>query len=231
MEIVQSAKFKYESNAEIAKLLDDYRDIVNFCIKEAWEKGIRNLSKLHRECYPKLKQRYDYNTQYFVTAFGAALSVVRTAKRNKCKEVPIIKKKFVRLSPLVTKFTGDELRISIKPRKFVYLKLVKSEYQEKFIREWKEGKLKMGEIILNDYVIIPFKRKVELTNSNETVALDFNETNITAVASDGKVHAFDARGAKKTPLSLFAKSSFHLSYDNSATTPIAPLWKLPQSLC
>ena len=197
MEIVQSVKFRYEPSEEIARLLEDYCSIVNFCVKQAWERGVSNLSGMHKECYQALKRKYDYNTQYFVTAFRVALSVIRTARRNKCKEVPIVKKKFMKLSPLVFKFTGDELRVSIKPRKFIHMRLIKGVYQKRFVKEWEEGKLKIGEIILNDFVIIPFKREVDITNPSKAVALDFNEANITAVTSDGKAHVFDAKEAKR----------------------------------
>jgi putative transposase len=41
--------------------------------------------------------------------------------------------------------------------------LTKSEYQRRFIDAWKEGKLKTGEITVNEAkVVVPFKKDVDM---------------------------------------------------------------------
>jgi len=59
------------------------------------------------------------------------------------------------------------------------------DYQKKFIEEWKAGKLRVGEISLNETkVLILFRKDVDLTNPDDWIAIDINENNVTAVSSN-----------------------------------------------
>ena len=99
-----------------------------------------------------------------------------------------LKKLFIRFDPQLVKFEGDRLRISIKPRQFTYVHLKYGEYQRKFIEEWRKGKLKVGEITMNEEkVIVPFRKKIDLTNPKDYIAIDVNESNITGVSSNPHV--------------------------------------------
>ncbi|MEM1586217.1 MAG: transposase [Candidatus Bathyarchaeia archaeon] len=56
-----------------------------------------------------------------------------------------------------------------------------------------EGKLKIGEIQMSErWIIVPFKQEIDLTKPDECVAIDINETNITAVDSSGNCVKIDA---------------------------------------
>ncbi|HID90613.1 TPA: hypothetical protein EYP44_01480 [Candidatus Bathyarchaeota archaeon] len=167
-------KFKYETNSEIVRLLRDFNDIVNHCIQKLQELKMMSVSALHRATYQGLKERYDYNTQYFVSAYRVTKSVLRTSKRR--KRMPVVKKLFIRFSPLLTKFDGEMLRISVRPRKFLHISLVIGEYQRKFVDTWKEGRLRIGMITINEsYVIIPLKREIERKRPDGAIAFDVNE--------------------------------------------------------
>jgi putative transposase len=195
MEVVQSVKFRYEPNEQIQRLLKDYLDMVNFCIRQAVEANALSLGKLHDLTYRKLKERYDYNTQFFVTAYRVALSIVRSWRKHEHKGIPVAKRPIIRLSKLVTKLNLDgTLRISIRPREFVTIKLVVGDYQRRF----SESGMKTGEILLNgECVIIPFKREVSLVEPKGLMALDLNETNITGMATDGGTLRVDLSDLKR----------------------------------
>jgi putative transposase len=187
-QIILSVKFKYKPNPAIDKLLDDFKDMVNFCIKKALETKSTSLNKLHHAVYRELTSKYDYNTQYTISAIRVALAVLKAARRKGVE--PQIRRRFIRFSPLLTKFDGSSVRISVRPREFITIPLEVKEYHEKFIGEWKRGVLKLGEIILNDYVIIPFKKEVDLTESHNKIALDVNEKSLVGLSSDGvQIHA------------------------------------------
>ncbi|MEM3745021.1 MAG: transposase [Candidatus Bathyarchaeia archaeon] len=119
-----------------------------------------------------------------------AQSILKSWKR-KGKE-PTLRKPVIRFSPLLTKLEGERLRIALRPREFIYLNLTVGEYQRKFLGK-PYGMITMTE----EYVIIPFKTKIEEINCNNAVALDINETNISAVTSDGKVQVFDTKEVKR----------------------------------
>jgi putative transposase len=86
---------------------------------------------------------------------------------------------------MLYKFYGGEVRISVKPRRFIFIKLKYGEYQEKFIDAWREGKLETSEITVNESkIVVPFKREADLENPNDWIAIDVNESNVTAVSSN-----------------------------------------------
>jgi len=79
----------------------------------------------------------------------------------------------MQLDPMLYKFYGDKIRISVKPRKFIFIDLKYGEYQKKFIDAWRDGKLKTGEITINETkIVIPFKKDVDLQNPKDWIAID-----------------------------------------------------------
>jgi len=56
---------------------------------------------------------------------------------------------------------------------------------KKFIDAWSEGRLKTGEITVNENkVIVPFNKGVDMQNPKDWIAIDVNESNVTAVSSN-----------------------------------------------
>lgn len=68
VEMVRAVKFGYDSTVQTERILRDFRDMLNFCLKKAFETNSFSVKKLHHACYSKLRQRYDYNSQYVVSA-------------------------------------------------------------------------------------------------------------------------------------------------------------------
>lgn len=60
------------------------------------------------------------------------------------------------------------LRISVRPREFLVIPLRFGSHRERFIRLWRERKLRIGEIQMNEsWIIIPFKQEIDLTKPDE----------------------------------------------------------------
>jgi len=193
VEIIRTVKFGYQPTVKTERLLRDFRNMLNFCLKKAFETESFSIKKLHHACYKELRAKYDYNSQYIVSAVKVAVSMLSSWKRTKGQK-PSAKKLFIQFSPLLTRFDGDKLRISIKPREFLTIPLRFGDYQEKFIKAWREGKLKIGEISMNEHwIIIPFKQEIDLTKPDECIAIDVNETNVTAVDSAGNCTVIDTK--------------------------------------
>jgi len=64
MKITLSVPFDYESNNEIRKLLEDFRDMVNFCINKALQNKVTSFAKLRKLVYSEWKQKWDYSTHF-----------------------------------------------------------------------------------------------------------------------------------------------------------------------
>jgi len=194
VDVMLAIPFSYEKNEIIRGLLEDFRDMINFCIEKAIENNVTSYAKLRKLVYEEWKQRWNYSTHFCHSACKIASSMLKSWRKKvrkgetKSDRPPKAKKLFIRFDPQLVKFEGDRLRISIKPRQFVYVHLKYGEYQRKFIEEWRKGKLKVGEITMNgEKVIIPFRKEVDLTNPKDWIAIDVNESNVTAVSSNPHV--------------------------------------------
>jgi phosphopantetheine adenylyltransferase len=65
IKVTKSLIVEYEKNEEMKKLLENFRDMVNFCIEKGLKYGY-SLNKLHENCYKELKKKYNYNCIFFV---------------------------------------------------------------------------------------------------------------------------------------------------------------------
>jgi len=192
VEVVLGVPFGYEFNDELKRVLEDFRCMVNFCIDYAYGRRITSYAKLRKGIYEDWKRRWSYSTHYCHSACKIALAILKAHRKKHGEGKPEAKKLFMQLDPMLYKFYGDRIRISVKPRRFIFIGLKYGEYQKKFIDAWREGKLKTGEITINETkVIIPFKKDVDLQNPNDWIAIDINESNVTAVSSNPHILKID----------------------------------------
>ncbi|RZN62493.1 MAG: transposase, partial [Thermoproteota archaeon] len=144
VEVYLGVPFGYEPNDEMRKLLEDFRDMINFCIDYAHKRRITSFAKLRKGVYEEWKRRWDYSTHFCHSSCKIALAMLKKHRKKHKKEKPEAKKLFMQLDPVLYKFYGDGVRISVRPRQFLFINLKFGEYQKKFIDSWKEGKLKTG---------------------------------------------------------------------------------------
>ncbi len=197
MEVILSVPFSYDAGGEVRRLLEDFRDMVNFCISFALERRITSYARLRKGVYGEWKKRWDYSTHFCHSACKIALAILkswrRRIRRGEAKsEKPVARKLFMQLDPQLYRFYGGRIRISVKPRKFLFIDLKYGEYQRRFIDAWREGSLRTGEITMNKTkIIVPFKKEVDLSNPRDWIAIDINESNITAVSSNPHILRVD----------------------------------------
>jgi len=205
MEVIQSVRFRYEKTPEIQSLLETFRDMINFCIERALQHKVTSFMRLRALIYDEFKRRFEgYNTQYCYSAVRIACNILKSCRKR--GREPRAKRLFIQFSPQLTKFYGDRVRISVKPNQFVTIPLEVKEYHRRFIELWERGEAKIGEIILNsDYVIIPFKREIDLTESSNKVAFDLNEQSLVGLTNDGILINIDLSEAKRIHDTYFEK--------------------------
>ena len=187
-----SVPFRYEASEDARKILEDFRDMVNFCIRRALETGVTSFARLRNLIYEEFRAKWpNYTSHYCHSAVRVATSMLK-AWRNRCRRgqadpdrPPRARKLFMRLDDHVAKFKGDKVVITTAPRRYIELRLMVGGYQRKFIEAWERGELKIGEIIVNErYVLAPFRKTVDLAKPDEWIALDMNETNVTGVSTN-----------------------------------------------
>ena len=159
--------------------------MINFCIDYAVENKITSYARLRKGIYEEWKRRWDYSSHFCHSACKIALAMLKSYRRKKKQGKPVARKLFMQLDPQLYKFHGDRIRISVRPRQFLFIALKFGEYQKRFIDAWREGKLRTGEITINESkIVVPFKKEVDLQNPDDWIAIDINEANVTAVSSN-----------------------------------------------
>jgi putative transposase len=158
VECVLGVPFGYGSNEEVRKLLEDFRNMVNF----AYRMGITSYARLRRGVY-EWKRSWDYSTHFCHSACKITLSMLKTYRKKHREGKPEARKLFMQLDPMLYRFYGDRIRVSVKPRRFISIELNYGEYQKKFMDAWREGRLKTGEITVNENKI---KRSIWRTRRN-----------------------------------------------------------------
>ncbi len=172
----------FQPNNDIVRLLETFRDIFNYCVQVGLEKGVTSRFKLSNIVYHKLIE-YGYHSWYVLSAIETATTILknyRKAKRRRHNvKTPRARKPMAKIGNQALKLVEDKLRIPLKPRQYFYVKLY--ERARKLL-----AKHKIGSVTLTvDKVCIAFSKTVKTEDKpNGWVAIDVNETNVTAVSSN-----------------------------------------------
>ncbi|MCD6209485.1 MAG: transposase [Methanophagales archaeon] len=187
LETVKSVWFgiKEKNREKVRKLLEDFRDMINFCIGKALELNITSYYKLRKAIYEDFKERFDYATHYCHSACRIATSILKNWRRR-CRrgeasweKPPEAKRLFARLEKCLFRLDRQgKLEITLKEGEYLTLDLIVHEYQQKFLASDKD----YGELILKENgVFIPFKDKVKIKETKGLLIFDTNETNLTGL--------------------------------------------------
>ncbi|PCN50534.1 hypothetical protein B6U99_03975 [Candidatus Geothermarchaeota archaeon ex4572_27] len=78
VEVVMSVPFRYEASGEVRRALEDFRDMVNFCIQRALELGVTSFARLRDLVYEEFKARWpSYASHYCHLAVRVATSMLK----------------------------------------------------------------------------------------------------------------------------------------------------------
>ena len=185
LETVKSVWFGIDENEGVKKLLEDFRDMVNFCIGKAIELTITSSFKLRKAVYDDFKERFGYAAHYCHSACRVATSILKNWRRR-CRrgeasweKPPEAKRLFARLERCLFRLDRQgKLEIMLKEGEYLTLDLIVHDYQQEFLSSDKD----YGELILKENgVFIPFKEKVEIKKTKGLLIFDTNETNLTGL--------------------------------------------------
>lgn len=81
MRAVKSVKQNYIATPEILSLLEEFRKMVNDCIRIGLAENITSMQSLSKKAYHQLK-RYDIPTRYRLTAISKATGILRNYRKT-----------------------------------------------------------------------------------------------------------------------------------------------------
>jgi putative transposase len=169
-----------------------YNRILNAMIDETWDniKWIKKPKKGSKQerVFPSIPDysfkksmrdaflaTWTYAAHWIDSAIKTAFSIINSWKKNynkgrRKRHKPVVKRFFVRVKQTLMKLDEDRLRITIKPREFVYIDLSKRYFSL-------NGK--MGEPILTDTCIhLPITLEDEELGSKDVIGWDSNKFSI-----------------------------------------------------
>ena len=180
---IKGIKFQFsvrEGNLDL--LLKRNSRAINFFIEKIFLEKAYSLSKLNKfrkEIYTKTKLTGFAS----VIAIRSALAIYRSWKKNKIKEIPRVKSKFIQLQPDHNcKLVKNKLRITFEKRKYVWVELKIGEYQQMFLNLIEKKKLKLGQITVGkEFIVLSVKKEYLPYQYKGILALDINEKSIDGV--------------------------------------------------
>jgi len=205
-------------NLTLGAFFSAYKDILNQMIAAIWDQIQWNIKpingKKQKRAFPTIpnysfkkgmRTRYLMNWTYakhwIDSALKTAFSIIKSWKKNYIKgnrkrNKPIVKRSFVRVKQTLMKLEGNQLRITIKPREFVYIDLSKRYFKL-------EGKL--GEPILTPTKIhLPIEKNETEKIPQNMIGWDSNKLSLDGFS--------DNEGWIKVDLKPLHR--IHITYDN-----------------
>ena len=81
MQAIVTAKVKLADCSDIlSKTMRVFSQAVQFCIDVTWEHNVKHRTKLHKLCYPELRERFHLHSQLACNAIKQAVEMVKGAK-------------------------------------------------------------------------------------------------------------------------------------------------------
>jgi putative transposase len=80
---MKSVKQSYSPSPEVARLMEDFRQMVNDCLRKGLEVDASTLKKLCKLCYQDLKSKYgEVPSYYYLTAISKAAGFLASRKKS-----------------------------------------------------------------------------------------------------------------------------------------------------
>ncbi len=210
MYAIKTIKVKYEPNEQLQDFFRVYRNMVNYCIKEGLKRNISSRFRLITILLQDFKELFPYHTHYRLSACEIAVKILKNyrkmVRRNPDAKLPRVRKLFLKLDNQSFWIEEGYLKIPIKPREFLNIKLVISDFHKQFLND---VSLKLGSVTVNqEYVILPFRKDVELKEQKSILAMDVNEKSLDCVLTKDNRYIpikFDLSEIKRIHYTYFKK--------------------------
>ena len=201
---VKVIRQKHEASADILRLLDEFRRMVNICVAVGIQENVSSLKTLSLKSYHHLSR--DVLGYYRLGAISTATRILRNY-RSVRRRNPETRMPYARKLMLTTcygfKIQSNLLRLPIKPRQYVYVKL--NSHTLKALSGFDARSITLTPVSVS---ISYTKERIEIEPKGY-VGVDRNLDNVTIASLDGTVRRFDLSKATKVKSTYrFVKSRF-----------------------
>jgi len=125
---VRAVSIPYQPPEDVLRLLEAFRNMVNYCIRVGLEKGITSRFRLTREVYHRLME-YGYHSWYVLSAIEVATVILKNyrkaKRRNGRVKAPRARRLMAKIGNQAVKVGNGMLRIPLKPRQYLHIQLYK----------------------------------------------------------------------------------------------------------
>lgn len=192
---------------KILRMLEDYRNMVNYLIDYSVDNDVYNAFKLRDSNKEWFKSNYNYASHYLHSASSQAVAMVKSWNKKKRKgSKPVQHKLIAKLDQMIgrTKVVDNNLlvKITIQPR--VYEEFLIPMSFHKKLKEYSTSKI--GEITIGEnYVYLPFQYDIPKVTKKNTVGIDINFNSMELSSDDGITDKIDLSDITKVQNNMMKK--------------------------
>jgi putative transposase len=183
----------YTLTPEISWLLEQFRQILNDCIRIGLAENATSLKSLSLKAYRQLS-RYDVVSYYKLCAISAATGILRNYRKAKRKN-PYVKEPYAQCLRLTTcygfKVRDGELSLPIHAREHVRISL------NQHVRAAINGFTLRSVTLTEDRLSLACANEVQQLQPRGFIGIDRNVDNVTLAATDGTVQQHDLSEATR----------------------------------
>jgi len=187
MRVVKVVKQNYLPTEETLELLEDFRLMVNDCIRIGLKKNITSMRKLCLASYRALAE-YQTATYYRLTATSRAAGILRNYRKSLDKNLRTKgphAKKLMLTDCYGFRIQGDRLRLTLRAHEYVYIEL--NPHTLAALQGCTARSVTLTPMALS----IAYAREVEEVALKGMIGIDRNLDNISIASSDAKIQRFD----------------------------------------
>jgi len=183
----------YTPTPETAWLLEQFRQMLNDCIRIGLAENVTSLKSLSLKAYRQLS-RYDLASYYELCAISAATGILRNYRKAKRKN-PCVREPYARRPRLTTcygfKVRDGELSLPIHAREYIRIPL--NQHIQATINAFAVRSVTLTE----DRLSLAYSNEVQQLRPRGFIGIDRNLDNVTVAATDGTVHRHDLSEATR----------------------------------
>jgi len=203
--VFKSVWQRYAPTPEIAWLLEQFRQMLNDCIRIGLAENVTSLKSLSLKAYRQLSG-YDVASYYKLCAISAATGILRNYRKAKRKN-PHVREPYARRPRLTTcygfKVRYGELSLPIHAREHIRIPL--NQHAQATINGFALRSVTLTE----DRLSLAYSNEVQQLRPRGFIGIDRNLDNVTTATSDGSVKLFDLSEATRTK-TTYEKVRSHL---------------------
>jgi putative transposase len=187
MRVVKAVKQNYLPTEETLELLEDFRLMVNDCIRIGLKESITSMRQLCLVSYHALGE-YQTATCYRLTATSRAAGILRNYRKSLGKnlrtKVPHARKLML-TDCYGFRIQGDRLRLTLRAHEYVYIEL--NPHTLAALQGCTARSVTLTPTVLS----ITYAKEVEEVALKGMIGIDSNLDNITIASSDATIQRFD----------------------------------------